>query len=542
MFNDLLKHRSGRVVALARAVLVATFLFAIAVDPTRPSHAVATTYSMLVAYLAGAIAVALLTWNDWWLDAKLAMPTHVVDIVAFTLLVLVTDGYTSPFFVFFVFLILSAAIRWGWRETALTAIAVTLLYFGAGFIGGDSSGRAFDLQRFIIRASNLVILSAILIWFGVNQGFAGFRPSREDLIRDVPPDEPPLESAVETAVRLTGGKAAVLLWRRAGSHDTAAVSYRDGEVTSEGLADPPAMPVPLRSFLFDVPRNRALSRGPHRRMRFLDARRLMSPEIGRRFAIDSGLAVPIRTDAGEGTLVLGGIRSLCTDHIEFGETLSEAVASHIQRHALLAAVEDGAVSRARLSLARDLHDSVVQFLAGATFRIEAIRRSIRAGDQPDRELADLKELMLHEQQELRSAIGALRRERIPLPSLAADLRTLCGRLARQWDIECSFSAEVPDIAAPMRLHLDTHQLIREAVANAVRHAHASTVGVQLTADDGDLRLDISNDGSGSERLKEGSPWSLRERVDDANGTLMLATRDTGTSVSITLPLKTEPRP
>jgi signal transduction histidine kinase len=91
----------------------------------------------------------------------------------------------------------------------------------------------------------------------------------------------------------------------------------------------------------------------------------------------------------------------------------------------------------------------------------------------------------------------------------------------------------------MRLHLDSHQLVREAVANAVRHAKARSVRIQLTVDDNDLRLDISNDGKGSERLKEGSPWSLRERVDEANGTLMLATRKAGTSVSITLPLNTE---
>ena len=94
----------------------------------------------------------------------------------------------------------------------------------------------------------------------------------------------------------------------------------------------------------------------------------------------------------------------------------------------------------------------------------------------------------------------------------------------------------------MRLHLDTHQLIREAVANAVRHARAKAITVQLSAENGDLRLDIGNDGSGNARLKQGSPWSLRERVDEANGTLMLASRESGTNVSITLPLKPEGRP
>ena len=143
-------------------------------------------------------------------------------------------------------------------------------------------------------------------------------------------------------------------------------------------------------------------------MHFCPAGALVDVDSARRYGIDEGLGVPIRTAAGEGVLLLGGIPGLCTDHIDFGETLSSALAAQIQRHALLAAVEDGATARARLSLARDLHDSIVQFLAGATFRIEAISRALRAGGRPERELKDLKHLLLQEQQELRSAIGALK--------------------------------------------------------------------------------------------------------------------------------------
>jgi signal transduction histidine kinase len=150
-------------------------------------------------------------------------------------------------------------------------------------------------------------------------------------------------------------------------------------------------------------------------------------------------------------------------------------------------------------------------------------------------------MLLEEQQELRSAIGALRSREISLPSLAADVQVLCNRLARQWDIHCNFSAEVPKVNAPMRLHLDTHQLIREAVANAVRHAGAKSIQVQMATEESQLRLDISDDGNAMAPLKEGSPWSLRERVDEANGTLMLARLGTGTSVSITLPLNEEAR-
>jgi signal transduction histidine kinase len=540
MFDDVLKHRSGRVIALARVVLAAVFLFAIWVDPSQPAQAVGATYSLLVIYVLAAAAVAVLTWNGWWFDARLAAPMQVVDIIVFTLLVLTSDGYTSPFFVFFVFLVLSAAIRWGWRETALTAIPVTLLYVAAGFAAGSQTGTNFDLQRFIIRAGNLVVLSGVLIWFGVNHGFSGLRSLKNDLLRDVSPGESPLESAITGAAAATGAQRALLLWRGRGSSQWLAIARDGAKFSTTALTSP--LELQRGPFLFDIKRNRGLCRGPSRHMRLSTAQALVDRKTAGENGIEEGLGVPVGTAAGEGLLLLGGIRGLCTDHIEFGETVSNAVAAHIQRHALLAAVEDGAIARARLSLARDLHDSIVQFLAGATFRIEAITRALRAGDRPERELKDLKQLLLHEQQELRSAIGALRSETIALPKLAGDLAALCDRLAMQWDIKCLFSAEVPGTSAPMRLHLDTHQLIREAVANAVRHARAKSVTVQFTADESDLRLDISNDGGGSERLKDGMPWSLRERVDEANGTLMLASRETGTDVSITLPLKPETRP
>ena len=540
MFDDVLKHRSGRVVALARAVLAATFLFAIWIDPTQPTHDVAETYFVLVTYLVFSVALTMLIWDNWWLDAKLGAIAHIIDMAAFTLLVLATDGYTSPFFVFFVFLVLSAAIRWGWRETTITAVAVSLLFFGATVVTAGA-GPQFELQRFIIRSSNLVILSVLLIWFGINHGFSSLTAPKGDLFKDLTPDDSPLETAVEQAALLTSAPRAVLVWRGSGREDATGIALSNGDIDVSALPGV-NFTVPATPFLFDMARDRAFSRGPSRQMRFSKASSLIDPTSAALFGSDEGLALPIRTDAGEGLLLLCQINSLCIDHVDFGEMLASAVSAHIQRYTLLAAVKDGARAKARLSLARDLHDSIVQFLAGATFRVEAIRRALATGTAPDQELQELKGLLLHEQQELRSAIGALRSDTIPLPTLADDLRTLCDRLARQWDIRCEFSAQVPDRPVPMRLHLDTHQLVREAVANAVRHAKSKSVTVELSAEEEDLRLDIGNDGSGSERLKEGSPWSLRERVDEAEGTLMLATRETGTSLSITLPLKAELRP
>ena len=146
------QHPSGRVIALGRLMLATLFLLAIWIDASQPTRAPAATYAILAAYVAFAAATVAATWSDWWLDAKLAGPAHAVDILLFTLLVLLTEGQTSPFFTFFMFILLSAAIRWGWHATALTAMLLTLLYLVAGLL--SKSGSPFEPQRFIVRTGH----------------------------------------------------------------------------------------------------------------------------------------------------------------------------------------------------------------------------------------------------------------------------------------------------------------------------------------------------------------------------------------------------
>ena len=104
-----------------------------------------------------------------------------LDIALFTLLVLLTEGYTSPFFTFFMFLLLSAAIRWGWHATALTAMLLTLLYLIVGLLV-VKSGTPFEPQRFVVRTGHLVILSLILIWFGDQPVALALLAARRELL------------------------------------------------------------------------------------------------------------------------------------------------------------------------------------------------------------------------------------------------------------------------------------------------------------------------------------------------------------------------
>ena len=292
-------------------------------------------------------------------------------------------------------------------------------------------------------------------------------------------------------------------------------------------------------FLYDYGKDRALKKDADGNLIDFSVHDVIAARAAPDLVLGEGLAIPVRSDGGEGELFLEGVASLSTDHIDLGEQIAADIAVHLQRHAMLAAAEDSAEARRRLTLARDLHDSVVQFLAGAAFRLEAIKRSQASGRDFEPQLDELKQLMLQEQRELRSIITALRSgPLVAFDDLVKDLSGLAGRLSRQWDIECTVTARKAELMIPIRLHLDAHQLMREAVANAVRHAEANSVTVELAATADELRLVFVNDVTVSpapgKRLE--MPASLQERVEQSGGTLDMSRGMGVTKVSITLPI------
>lgn len=531
-----LQHRSGRVIALGRLMLATLFLLAIRLDPSQPTHAPPeVTYGLLGAYILFAAIVVGMTWNNWRRDARLAGPAHAVDVVLFTILVLLTEGYTSPLYPFFMFLLLSAAIRWGWHATALTAILLTMLYLAAGLVV-LLSGEPLLIYRFLVRTGHLVIISLILIWFGANQRPAQMLGFGRDSFPQPSLDESPFETGLRAAMQKVGASSGSFVWRAEGRPELSGLSIRSGDLSPASLPDQPMIPAP---FLYELDEDHALKKDEGRNLVEFPASEAIAPATAAALGLKEGLAIPVRSDRGEGLLFLDGVPGLAIDHIDLSEQIAFDLASHLQRHALLRAVEEGAEARSRLTLARDLHDSVVQFLAGAAFRLEAMKRSRESGRNIESELDELKQLMLQEQHELRSFITALRSgPMVALSDLSKELRTLAERLSRQWDISCEFSATSTQLMIPARIRLDANQLMREAVANAVRHAQAKSVTVGLRAEADRLRLEVSNDGAvfpkHDGRIE--MPASIHERVAQAGGELDVARGMGVTVMTISLPV------
>jgi signal transduction histidine kinase len=456
----------------------------------------------------------------------------------FTAIVFSSNGTTSPFFLFFVLPLLSAAIRWSWRETAVTASALILLYLIAGLlIAGTGS---FELQRFVLRAGNLMILSLLLIWFGIHQRYTRLFFRVEDLEARPGERENPLAMVLGFAMQHTGARAGALMIGPAGEEPSDGFMSVAGEERGFTVERPLVRNPVQPALLFDAGRCRALTREPGERFQFMRADRLIDIEEARRLRVDEGLIAEVRTGTQHGWLILWNIADLSTDFIDFGRELGRAAGAILDRHVLLEAIETGAAARTRLSLARDVHDSIVQFLAGAAFRLEAIKRAAASGAAVGPDLDELKRLLVEEQGELRGFVAALRRDRsVELAETVTDLRALAERLGNQWSVVCCVSAEEGAVAIPIRLHLDLQQMLREAVANAVRHGGADRIELRLAVAGGQLRLRFDDNGSGFPQANGASalePRSLKERVERAHGSIQFVSEPGSTNILINLPL------
>jgi signal transduction histidine kinase len=213
---------------------------------------------------------------------------------------------------------------------------------------------------------------------------------------------------------------------------------------------------------------------------------------------------------------------------------------------LLARLEDArddqaraAAAEERASIARELHDVLAHSLSGLSIQLEMVRKIAGKEDAP----ADLRaaidgaaDLAKQGLAEARDAVGALRRDdRLgvdQLPGLVAHFR-------RDFSLAVDYTvAGTPRPVAP-DLGLALYRVAREALTNVARHAEGATTHVELSFDEAQVRL-VVTDGGGSQSAlaAEGSGWGLagvRERIKRLGGDLSAGPSGAGWSVVVSAP-------
>jgi two-component system sensor histidine kinase UhpB len=190
----------------------------------------------------------------------------------------------------------------------------------------------------------------------------------------------------------------------------------------------------------------------------------------------------------------------------------------------------------RRRVAQELHDEVGQTLTAIVLQLERLRR--RAPDELKSELTEVREGARTSLEDVRRIAQRLRPEALEDLGLSTALETLCDRLSEQSGVavRAELQRDAPNITPEMELVV--YRVAQEAMTNALRHAHASNVQVELRRDDGRLMLSVLDDGVGLGANEAGSGiQGMRERALLVGGRVQVRGLDGGTEVRLELPLE-----
>lgn len=206
----------------------------------------------------------------------------------------------------------------------------------------------------------------------------------------------------------------------------------------------------------------------------------------------------------------------------------------------------------RKMISRELHDEVVQTLVGINVELSALTKETSDG------LQNLKAKIARTQRLVENSVNAVHRfarELRPavlddlglIPALHAYSKNLAAR--KKLKIRMTAFGGVEALGAAERTVL--FRVAQEALNNVVRHAHASTVTINITRIADHIRLEIGDNGQAfpvgktllARNNKRLGLVGMRERVEMVGGSLTIeSTPGQGTTVRAELPFPSKKHP
>ena len=167
--------------------------------------------------------------------------------------------------------------------------------------------------------------------------------------------------------------------------------------------------------------------------------------------------------------------------------------------------------RERQRIGHDLHDTLCQHLTATSLSLQVLSAKLAEASLPQAKDADAGVRLIEEAIDItRKLAKGLFPLELEGEGLASALRELCRSTADRYNIMCEFDgdSQTPALDPTTATHL--YRIAQEALTNAIKHGHVRQVNVGLSCLDGDLTLNISDDGIGlPESMPEGRGLGLR---------------------------------
>jgi ligand-binding sensor domain-containing protein/signal transduction histidine kinase len=206
----------------------------------------------------------------------------------------------------------------------------------------------------------------------------------------------------------------------------------------------------------------------------------------------------------------------------------------------------GAVLQERNRIAREIHDNLAQEILGVSVQLEIVARLMASSTDAARTHLDrARSLVRSSIAEARRYVWDLRSQSLEDRDLPAALSEMTRRLTAGSNVQTQFQVGGTFRPLPAQVENNLLRIGQEAVNNAVRHARARTISVNLTFDAESVRLSVSDDGRGFDPRdhSNGSDGhfgivGMRERAEEVGGSVRIESHPgEGSEVSVSIPVE-----
>jgi PAS domain S-box-containing protein len=196
----------------------------------------------------------------------------------------------------------------------------------------------------------------------------------------------------------------------------------------------------------------------------------------------------------------------------------------------------------RKRVAREIHDQLGQALTAIKIDLSSLVRELPAGaKQPAKKAASILKLVDESILTVRRISTELRPGMLDDLGLVATIEWAGEEFEARTGTACRLDLPREDIAVDPEQATAIFRIFQETLTNVARHADASRVEVRLAREDGDLTLEIHDNGKGipEDKLSDGESLGIlgmRERATLLGGDLTISSpAGNGTTVRVRIP-------
>lgn len=216
------------------------------------------------------------------------------------------------------------------------------------------------------------------------------------------------------------------------------------------------------------------------------------------------------------------------------EELAESLESaNAKLAASTAKIESLTLQNERQRMARELHDTLAQGVAGLVLQLEAVKAHL-ASNRNERASAIVEQSLTRARSTLAESRAAIDDLRAASTDVSDSVREKLERFTQATGIPCELEISVNENQLALEITNHALNILNESLTNIARHAQATQVKVVFAIQDKNLQLEVRDNGKGFDVNKNTSGHyglvGMHERARLTGGMLSIKSNQSGTSV------------